>query len=698
MTEVGRWAIALCCGGIIVGACDGEEGEPSGTGVAGSGGRLCSAEICDGFDNDCDGTVDEECPCERGEQQPCYSGNPITVDVGECARGVQECTGEFWGGPCSGEVTPTDERCNSRDDDCNGHVDDACTGGGGTSQGGGGGTGTGTGVGGSSSGGPSIVDYADAFTVGYTPQGNVQENIQSIALLSGGRPTFGALYVDPENLGTYATVLDQIWNAHATPQINIQPTRSSAYIAAGSMDAAIRSMADVTKTWLDQGGGRTIVLAPLQEGNGSWVAYGADPSTYRWAFQRFVTIFRDERGLGYDKVRFAFAPNSEPQDWTSYYPGAGVDIIGFSHYNFDGASSPSFDLGSSLAYLQSFAPNLPVMVFQTATGDQSPYLGVLDSARTSWVSSLFSWAQAEHEIISFVYFDLDNRPGGPDFRIWDQASDDVNSGWIAGMQMSGNHYEFPLASWFRGGDLRISGAPAPLCSGDCDTIAAISSGRRWMAFHDAAHHSAAHTFYYGNPGDHAILGDWNCDGVKTPAVYRNSTTALHFSDDFAGTAASGSPIVVGNPGDLPIAGDWNGDGCDGYGLYRPSEGRFFLSNDMNTTIEHDGFYFGPLAATPMAGDFDGNGTDQVAVYVDATLYVASGSPSGATNPGLLTSFEYGNPGDRYFMGDWTGDGTDTVGSYRPSDGTIYLRDSNSAGLADYDFFIGTFELVVSGRE
>jgi len=557
--------------------------------------------------------------------------------------------------------------------------------------------GTGAGGAGSTSEGPSIVDYTNAFTVGYTPQGSVQGNIEDIASLSGGRPTFGAVYIDPENMGSYAAVLEQIWSAAATPQINIQPTRSSAYIADGQMDGAIRAMADVTKAWLDQGGGRALVLAPLQEGNGNWIPYGADPATYRWAFQRFVSIFRDEKGLGYDQVRIAFAPNSEPQDWTSYYPGAGVDIIGFSHYNFDGASNPSFDLGSTLTYLQSFAPHLPVMVFQTGTGDQDPYLGVLDPARTSWVDSLFAWAQDEHEVISFVYFDLDNRPGGPDFRIWDQGTNDVNSAWTSGMQLTGNRYEFPLASWFQGGDLRISGAPAPLCSGDCDTIAAVSASR-WMAFHDAAHHSAAHTFFYGNPGDQAILGDWDCDGVKTPAVLQDAGPTLHFSNDFQGTPAAGSPIVVGVAGDLLVAGDWNADGCDGYGLYRPSAGRFFLSTDMNATMEHDGFYFGPLDGTPLAGDFDANGTDQVAVSLGTTLYLASGSPNGATNPGVLTTFDYGSSGDRYFFGDWSGNGTDTVGSYRGSNGTVYLRNSNSAGAADYDFFVGSFDLVVSGRE
>ncbi len=52
------------------------------------------------------------------------------------------------------------------------------------------------------------------------------------------------------------------------------------------------------------------------------------------------------------------------------------------------------------------------------------------------------------------------------------------------------------------------------------------------------------------------------------------------------------------------------------------------------------------------------------------------------------AFYYGNPGDLPFAGDWNGDGTDTPGLYRQSDGFVYLRNSNTAGPADIKFFFG----------
>ena len=70
------------------------------------------AEVCDGKDNDCDGTIDEDFP---------GLGTACTVGRGECARsGVQVC-----GGACSVTAgVPTAETCDGKDNDCDGTVDD----------------------------------------------------------------------------------------------------------------------------------------------------------------------------------------------------------------------------------------------------------------------------------------------------------------------------------------------------------------------------------------------------------------------------------------------------------------------------------------------------------------------------------------------------------------------------------------------
>ena len=75
-------------------------------------------ETCDGTDDDCDGMTDEGCECVTGTTRPCGT------DTGECVAGRETCDVAGRWGVCTGSTGPSTEVCNSRDDNCDGNVDE----------------------------------------------------------------------------------------------------------------------------------------------------------------------------------------------------------------------------------------------------------------------------------------------------------------------------------------------------------------------------------------------------------------------------------------------------------------------------------------------------------------------------------------------------------------------------------------------
>jgi hypothetical protein len=104
----------------------------------------------------------------------------------------------------------------------------------------------------------------------------------------------------------------------------------------------------------------------------------------------------------------------------------------------------------------------------------------------------------------------------------------------------------------------------------------------------------------------------------------------------------------------------------------------------NTTGNHDvAFSFGDTCDIPIVGDWDGDGDDTVGVWRNGMWHL-----NGVNGGGTPTPFMYGNPDDYPVAGDWDGDGDDTIGVFRPSEVKWYLRNSNDTGPASYAFIYG----------
>ena len=198
------------------------------------------------------------------------------------------------------------------------------------------------------------------------------------------------------------------------------------------------------------------------------------------------------------------------------------------------------------------------------------------------------------------------------------------------------------------------------------------------------------SFYFGDPGDVPFMGDWDCDGIDTPGLYRQSDGYVYLRNSNSQGVAD-VRFFFGNPGDVPLAGDFNGDGCDTVSVYRPSNATFYIINELGADEGGLGaadvaFIFGNPGDKPFVGDFDGDGVDTPGLHRESTglVYYRNTNSEGVAD----AIFLFGDPGDRLVANDWNGDGFDSPAVFRPSNTTVFLRFTNTEGNADARFMFG----------
>jgi hypothetical protein len=115
-----------CQGVCAAGMSKCDKGVPSCDGAITEVAEICQTTNETAYDEDCDGQVDEQCVCSGSAMRDCYAGPQDTSLSAGCGLGTQACGSNALWQPCAGQGLPHAETCDnpSKDDDCNGTIDD----------------------------------------------------------------------------------------------------------------------------------------------------------------------------------------------------------------------------------------------------------------------------------------------------------------------------------------------------------------------------------------------------------------------------------------------------------------------------------------------------------------------------------------------------------------------------------------------
>jgi carbonic anhydrase len=222
-------------------------------------------------------------------------------------------------------------------------------------------------------------------------------------------------------------------------------------------------------------------------------------------------------------------------------------------------------------------------------------------------------------------------------------------------------------------------------------------------------------FAYGLVGWLPVTGDWNADGIDTigivdptgnpnvPASRNGLDLVWHLrnsNDPGAADVNDAGPMIgavdpfifgYGGANWTPVVGDWDGNGSDTIGAVDPTDRTeasrngvdlvWYLRNSNSPgSPDIQPFNYGAFNWIPVVGDWDGDGTETVGVFDPdtATWYLRNSNDPGAPD---IEPFAYGLASWTPVVGDWDGDGTTTVGVVDPN-GVWYLRNSNDSGAVD----------------
>lgn len=123
----------------------------------------------------------------------------------------------------------------------------------------------------------------------------------------------------------------------------------------------------------------------------------------------------------------------------------------------------------------------------------------------------------------------------------------------------------------------------------------------------------------------------------------------------------------------------------GLAAFDHTDGRWFFHRLGDSYPAHT-FFYGESGDTPLLGDWDCDGIDTVGMYrtSDGSAYLRNSNDAGP--PDL--EFYFGIGSDEPLVGDWDGDGCDSLGVYRRSTGQVFLGNRLATSAADVFYYFG----------
>ena len=311
-------------------------------------------------------------------------------------------------------------------------------------------------------------------------------------------------------------------------------------------------------------------------------------------------------------------------------------------------------------------------------------------------------------------------PSLPDFEVkgFGQMSTDVagytwhlsvvDAGHPRGDGMAADEFEEPI--WFT----------ATYLPADTGTGRFLAHGQ-WHFERGANGTPLRKTSFFGMAGGRPVVGDFNGDGVFEVAIFYQGEWFI----DINGNGVWDSSDLWAKLGrhkkaDLPVTGDWDGDGKDDIGIFGPawlgdpraialdpglpdndnpptgSEKNVPPSLDEATignrvmkltnrgplradVIDHV-FHYGIEGDMPVVGDWNGDGIQSIGVFRNGRWHLDIDGNGRWTENDQVTN--YGSQGDIPVVGDFNGDGIDEIGFFR--NGKFYLDTNGNQKLDKTD--------------